>query len=345
MTDVIDKAAPSSLPAADGVDELRRRADAGDAAAITQLAKRLLVGRDAPFEPDEGMRWLNQAVAANEPDALSVMATLKGAGAWTSQSWDESLDLLERAAVLGSQDAREQLCLLAGNTTLTAGTRGGEGGEALWKALRESVDLRKFVTPEPPRQVNDIPRIWLTDSFADPALCRWMIGRGQGKFKPALMFDGKQSSALDSRTCSDFVFDIVDSGVVMLLLRVRISGVTSIPIPNMEPPQIFHYSVGQEIKPHYDFLYDGGRGYGPEGKYQGDRLATFLMWLNDDYEGGELEFTKVGYRCRGKSGDGVFFASQRDGKPDKQSLHAAKPVTKGEKYILSQWIHDRPFEL
>lgn len=345
MTDVIDKAASSSLPAADGVDELRRRADAGDAAVSTQLAKRLLVGRDAPFVPEEGMRWLNQAVAANEPDALSVMATLKGAGAWTSQSWDESLDLLERAAVLGSQDAREQLCLLAGDAGRAASARSGEDGEVLWKALRGSVDLRKFVTPESPRQVNDIPRIWLTDKFADPLLCRWMIGRGQGKFKPALMFDGKQASALDSRTCSDFVFDIVDSGVVMLLLRIRISGVTSIPISHMEPPQIFHYSVGQEIKAHYDFLYDGRGGYGREGKYQGDRLATFLMWLNDDYEGGELEFTKVGYRCRGKSGDGVFFASQRDGKPDKQSLHAAKPVSKGEKYILSQWIHDRPFEL
>jgi hypothetical protein len=345
MTDVIDTPAPISAAAPDSVDELRGRAEAGDAAATTQLAKRLLVGRDAPFVPEEGMQWLNRAVAAGEPDALSVMATLKGAGAWTSQSWDESLDLLERAAARGSQDAREQLCLIAGDAALAARARAGDNGEAFWRALRQSVDLRKFVTPEPPRQVNDIPRIWLTDNFADPALCRWLIGRGQGKFKPALMFDGQKASPLDSRTCSDFVFDIVDSGVVMLLLRIRISGVTSIPIPNMEPPQIFHYSVGQEIKPHYDFLYDGGKGYGPQGKYQGDRLATFLMWLNDDYEGGELEFTKVGYRCRGKSGDGVFFASQRDGKPDKQSLHAAKPVTKGEKYILSQWIHDRPFEL
>ena len=78
--------------------------------------------------------------------------------------------------------------------------------------------------------------------------------------------------------------------------------------------------------------------------YRGDRLATFLMWLNDDYEGGELEFVKVGFSYKGRAGDGLFFASMREGKPDSKSLHAANPVTRGEKFILSQWIHDRPFK-
>jgi predicted 2-oxoglutarate/Fe(II)-dependent dioxygenase YbiX len=67
------------------------------------------------------------------------------------------------------------------------------------------------------------------------------------------------------------------------------------------------------------------------------------MYLNDDYEGGELDFVKVGYSHKGKTGDGIFFASMREGKPDRKSLHAAKPITRGEKYILSQWIHDRAF--
>jgi len=53
---------------------------------------------------------------------------------------------------------------------------------------------------------------------------------------------------------------------------------------------------------------------------------------------------KVGFTYKGKTGDGIFFASMREGKPDPQSLHGARPVTKGEKYILSQWIHDRPFK-
>ena len=116
------------------------------------------------------------------------------------------------------------------------------------------------------------------------------------------------------------------------------------PTEQMEPPQIFHYALGQEIKAHYDSLYDREHPYGREGTYQGDRLATFLMYLNDDYEGGDLDFVKVGFTYKGKTGDGIFIASMREGKPDRQSLHGARPVTKGEKYILSQWIHDRAFK-
>jgi prolyl 4-hydroxylase len=68
------------------------------------------------------------------------------------------------------------------------------------------------------------------------------------------------------------------------------------------------------------------------------------MYLNDGYEGGDLFFEKIGYTYKGKTGDGIFFASMRDGKPDPRALHGAYVVTKGEKYILSQWIHDRPFK-
>jgi prolyl 4-hydroxylase len=132
--------------------------------------------------------------------------------------------------------------------------------------------------------------------------------------------------------------------MVLLLLRIRISLITTLKTEQMEPPQIFHYALGQEIKAHYDSLYDDAHPYGRDGTYQGDRLATFLMYLNDDYEGGDLDFVKVGFSYKGKTGDGIFFASMRAGKPDRQSLHGARPVTKGEKYILSQWIHDRPFK-
>jgi prolyl 4-hydroxylase len=69
-----------------------------------------------------------------------------------------------------------------------------------------------------------------------------------------------------------------------------------------------------------------------------------LLYLNDDYDGGELEFPHVKIRHRGKTGDAVYFAHV-DGNnvPDRMSLHAALPITRNEKFILSQWIHDRPF--
>jgi hypothetical protein len=291
------------------------------ASSTTALAKRLLLGLGVPQEPARGVALLCASCDQNDPDALSMMATLTAAGVWgVAQSWPLALDHLRRAAALGSAEAQAQLGFI------------GDGPE-------------RFVAFEPAVKVCDAPRVWTAEGFADPALCAWLIGRGLGRFKPALMRNAStgNSEALASRTCSDFVFDILEGGVVMLLLRIKISRITAIPMPHMEPPQIFHYAVGQEIKAHYDFLFDGERGYGKGGQYRGDRLVTFLMYLNDDYEGGALEFVKAGYRYKGRTGDGIFFAGQRDGKPDWQSLHAAAPVTKGEKFILSQWIHDRPF--
>ena len=312
----------------------------------TAEARRLLVGRDAPFAPEEAVALLEAEAAREDADALCVLAGLRGGGAWTRHSWPEALDLLLRAAELGSTDARTQLCLLAGDRLLAANVRLGEVHAAnRWRRLKDSISLEGWVTPKPPVPVCESPRVWTAESFASPELCEWLVARAAGRFKPALMRDATTgvSHALDTRTCSDFVFDIVEGGVVMLLLRIKISNLTSIPVPHMEPPQIFHYAIGEEIKPHHDFLFDGKRGYGPQGSYQGDRLATFLMYLNDGYEGGELEFPKAGFRYKGRPGDGIFFASQRDGKPDPMSLHGATPVTRGEKFILSQWIHDRPF--
>ena len=330
---------------ASGANELQTATPREDAHTLAE-AKRLLVGRDAPFAPEEGVAVIEAAAAREEADALCTLATLRAAGAWTKPSWPEALDLLQRAAELGSTDARTQLCLLSGDRTLAANVRWGvERAEARWRRLKESIDLKAWVTPSPPVQVCESPRVWIAENFATPELCEWLVARAGGRFKPALMRDVTTgvAKALDSRTCSDFVFDIVEGGLVMLLLRIKISNVTSIPVPHMEPPQIFHYLIGEEIKPHHDFLFDGTRGYGADGSYQGDRLATFLLYLNDGYEGGDLEFPKGNYRYKGKAGDGIFFASQRDGKPDPTSLHAASPVTRGEKFILSQWIHDRPF--
>ena len=309
----------------------------------TERGTRLLTGRDGAFEPEEGARLIASAAEQGDAQALAVMATLKAAGAWTQQSWPEALALLQRAAEAGADDGRKQLIMLAGDQALADEARAGSEAPGIWRRLRESIDLEKWIVPPPPKQVFDWPKIWIAENVATPELCAWLVSRGIGKFRASMMFDGQKSRFLATRNCSDFPFTVVDGGVVLLLLRIRIGLLTNLKPEQMEPPQIFHYALGQDIKPHYDSLYDEQHPYGREGTYQGDRLATFLMYLNDDYDGGVLTFTKVGFSYRGKTGDGIFFASMREGKPDRLSLHGAGEITRGEKYILSQWIHDRAF--
>ncbi len=320
------------------LDALRAAADRGDLDASLILARRLLVGRNAPFSPEEGIAVLTRAAERGHGDSLGLLATLKAAGAWMGQSWDGALDCLAAAAGRGSERAGRQLALLASETDPSL------IDSRDWRGLRARVNLEAWVTPPERVQVSETPRIWTLEKFARPELCEWLMRCSDGKLMPAMMYDiNVQRPVFQAhRTCSDFVFDIVETDLIMLLLRIRASVATSLPVSHMEPPQIFHYALGEEIKAHYDTVRVEGKTYAASG-YDGDRIVTLLLYLNDGYEGGDLEFPKTGYRHRGRQGDAVFFASQKDGKPDTMSLHAARPIAKGEKYILSQWIHDRPF--
>ena len=72
-------------------------------------------------------------------------------------------------------------------------------------------------------------------------------------------------------------------------------------------------------------------------------MLTFLLSLNDDYEGGETQFPISRQTLsRASKGNALFFWNvEPDGSPDKRVLHAGLPPTRGEKWMLSQWIRGR----
>lgn len=301
-------------------------------AEMAALGGRLLIGRDAPVDPARGLGLLRRALDGGDGDAAALMAVLHGAGAWVQQSWDAALDLLEAGARLGSRRARGQLRLLAG------------GMDGDWASLRRRVDLSPWLVTPNRRVLWESPRVRMSEGFAPPGVGEWIIAQVRGRMRQALMYHGdlKQEVVDPHRSCSDFEFDLIGSDLILILVRNRIAAVTGLPIAAMEPPRVFHYALGQDIKPHYDRLNDGISDYARSG-YKGDRIATFLLYLNDDFDGGELEFPLVDQRFKGKAGDALYFAHvDQAGARERLSLHAGLPIRRGEKYVLSQWIHDRP---
>jgi predicted 2-oxoglutarate/Fe(II)-dependent dioxygenase YbiX len=61
------------------------------------------------------------------------------------------------------------------------------------------------------------------------------------------------------------------------------------------------------------------------------RVISGLMYLNDDYDGGILEFPKIGLELKPKEGDIIFFPSQVP------FFHQSTPITKGIKYAAVAW--------
>src|SRR5258708_18190391 len=161
------------------LDDLRAAADAGDASATAELGARLLVSGATPANAREGVARIAQAAGRDDPGAMTLLATTVAAGAVAAPDWPRALDLMERAAALGSQSARAQLQLLA-----------GAPAETDWRDLRARIDVEAWKTPPARRPLTESPRVRMAENFAPAAVCDWLVQRGRGRMRPANMDPG-----------------------------------------------------------------------------------------------------------------------------------------------------------
>lgn len=306
-----------------------------DAASTFALGAGLLAAAESADSFARGAALVEDAAAKGHAEANAMLATMEAIGAGRRQDWDRALDQLAIAAGRGSEDARAQLRLLAG----------AENGDSTdWTGLRAAVDVGRLRQAPARVALSEAPRVGKFEAFASPAECRWAIGKLRPRLGPAMIWDAATGMGrIDpSRSSSAVELRLPEMDVVLAMLRARISAATHLPEAIFEVPQVMHYAPGQEFRPHHDFLDADEPGPAADIARRGQRIGTFLIFLNDDFEGGETEFPKAGLSCRGRAGDALFFANVTpDGRPDPLTLHAGRPPTKGEKWIFSQWIRDR----
>ena len=97
-----------------------------------------------------------------------------------------------------------------------------------------------------------------------------------------------------------------------------------------EPVQFLGYPVGGHYKGHND-----GEHFNEKTRQWEKcipRDISFLFYLNEEYGGGELEFTDLGLTIKPKKGMMIAFPSYKD------FAHKVHPVTWGHRYSLVSWI-------
>jgi hypothetical protein len=96
-----------------------------------------------------------------------------------------------------------------------------------------------------------------------------------------------------------------------------------------ERPAILRYSVGGK----YDRHNDANRWDKEKRKWvrSSNRDYSILLYLNEEYEAGEIEFTRQRYKIKPKTGMLVAFPS------DHRYMHAALPVASGVRYVIVSW--------
>jgi len=115
----------------------------------------------------------------------------------------------------------------------------------------------------------------------------------------------------------------------------------NVPIDNFENAHIVRYFPGGEYKAHNDWFTDELNDSGMD--VSGNRTHSFIVYLNDDFTGGETEFTVLNQKIKPEKGKGLLWTNMVDGKRLDEAEHAGLPVIEGVKWILIYWVREDKF--
>ena len=171
----------------------------------------------------------------------------------------------------------------------------------------------------------------------------YLIGLSSPYLVPAEVLDRSRNQATQSRVRTNSVaaFSAVHLDLVVHAINLRLARAAALPATNGELLNVLMYRPGEEYRPHFDFFPIELAKADPNGQ----RIRTLLVYLNNDYDGGETNFVTLGLKIKGEPGDAILFHNcDAAGAPDRATLHAGLPVARGEKWLLSKWYREKAFD-
>ncbi len=296
------------------------------------------------------MDLLGGAARSGDADALEMLAGLALSGQIVNRDLPLSRDLYGRAAKAGSLPAAAAYRAFIANGTggpadwAAAMALLKEAGERDISAKREAEVIGRMELgpdgqsqgPFPCEQLSSSPDVRLFPGLFTADECDFLIERSEASLQPSLVVDPRTGQQVPNpvRTSDATGFPLIAESPAIHALCRRLADASETHVKQGEPLQVLRYRPGQEYRPHFDAIDNADN----------QRVLTFLVYLNEDFEGGETEFLSTGLKVRGSKGDGLLFRNaDSSGAPDASSQHAGLPVTAGEKYLASRWIRERRF--
>lgn len=271
-----------------------------------------LQGQGQPRSLARAREYFETAARLGHPRAREIHLSMVASGIGGTPDFEQGIALLEQMGAV----ARRQLDLL--------------------RAMQ--IDARGDPIAAAERvPVSSDPEITIFPGFFTSDECRYLIDAAAPAFARAPvqhLAGGSRAIVHAVRTCDVAAFPWVAETPAIHALNRRIGHAAGSTVECGEPLQVLRYRRGQEFRAHLDCTDDRSN----------QRILTMLIYLNDDYTGGETLFLRTGLKVRGRIGDAVLFRNAApDGTPDSNSLHAGLPVLSGEKFIASRWIRQQEF--
>jgi hypothetical protein len=329
----------------EAINCLARGARGGDPRCLHLLGLRLATGDRAPLLVAEGLALLAEALEKGEGEAGARAAAILALGAnLPAPDWPAALERLTQAALHGHAPARRQLLALAEDRELAQ--RAAISPAADWRAMAASVDLAAWRRAPAAQVLSADPRVSVFTGLVRPELCAFFISMATGRLVPAKVYDpvNRRDIVVAHRSNTQASYSLQDVELAHVLLQARMAAACGVPARHMEGPSVLHYAPGEQIANHYDFVDpDSVADYAAEIARNGQRMITFLVYLNEGYQDGETDFPTLRIRYRGRTGDGIYFVnSLADHSPDLRMLHAGRPPVGGEKWLITQFVRSRP---
>ena len=293
---------------------------------------------------NESLEIIARLASAGHPDALFTLADCHWRGVGVPQDFARARDLFEAAS-----DAGQPMAVRAWTNLLSSGI----GGPRRWpEALRRleeearSDELRRRmlaviqkmqldengnpVAIPSPERTSGQPYIRLFRGAFTPEECDFLMLLAEPTYARSLVImDGRDVPDPIRTSDGSTIHWLIEDPATHAINR-RIAALSGTSVEQGEPLHILRYRPGQQYHPHHDWLPPPNR-----------RVMTTLIYLNEDYQGGETAFVRTGLKVRGRKGDAIVFVSALpNGELDPLSEHAGLPVTDGTKYLASRWIRE-----
>ena len=190
------------------------------------------------------------------------------------------------------------------------------------------------------------PNVALIQDLLTEQECEKLISLSAGKVTRSSVVDratgGDQISAV--RTSAGTHFERGENAIVARIEQ-RIAALTGLPIENGEPLQILYYKPGNEYLAHHDYFDPTDPGSAEVMRAGGQRIATFVIYLNNVTEGGETRFPELSLDVKPRRGSALYFEYlNAAGELDARCLHAGVPVVQGEKWIATKWLRQGAYQ-
>lgn len=188
------------------------------------------------------------------------------------------------------------------------------------------------------------PRLQTVDNVLSMLECEYVMSLAAPSLEPSFVHDPVSGRPMRHpiRSSHSMAFPGHDGDIWLRQLQRRLAVLAGQPFIHAERLAVLRYGVGDEYRPHRDYLRGDDLAELRQDR-PGQRVTTAFCYLNEVDSGGETDFPLLQTRISPRRGRVVLFDNVRaDGLPDPDTLHAGRPVERGEKWLATLWFRQRP---